>query len=153
MKKISFLLVFFFLLSLPVMAKDLEEKKEKSDLIQKKLDESLDKKVDAQQNKLPEEISIEEAKKLWDKKEYILIDVREDSEFAEVSIPEVKLINLGKLEKNIPQLEKDKNYLTICRSGKRSLKAAKMMRKKGLNATSIKGGMLEWEAKGYPVKK
>ncbi len=60
---------------------------------------------------------------------------------------------MGDLDKQIPLLDKNMKYITVCRSGVRSLNAAKKMRELGLKAYTMTGGMNEWASKGFPIKK
>ena len=60
---------------------------------------------------------------------------------------------MGQIEAELPKLNKNDKYITVCRSGRRSREAMLKMKAKGFNVLSMAGGMLEWEAKGYPVDK
>jgi rhodanese-related sulfurtransferase len=86
-------------------------------------------------------------------KTHIIIDVRELSEYQEVHIKEVKLLPMSVLASEIGKLDKNLQYITVCRSGSRSARAADEMQKIGLNAVSMKGGMNSWVQKGLPVIK
>ena len=99
------------------------------------------------------EISTQEAKNLLNKKNYVFIDVREKSEFDEGHIKGVKLIPLSTINTEALKLDKNAKYITVCRSGRRSAKAAEEMKKLGFNVVTMKGGMLEWQEKGLPVTK
>ena len=98
------------------------------------------------------EITVEEAKNLLTKKQYIFIDVREESEYKEGHIPEIKLISLSKIQSKLPEFDKQAKYITVCARGGRSLKAAKLMKDNGFDVLSMKGGMNAWKAMNYPVK-
>ncbi|MEK7433523.1 MAG: rhodanese-like domain-containing protein [Cyanobacteriota bacterium] len=99
------------------------------------------------------EISTIDVKKALTKKDYVLIDVREKDEYDSGHIQDVKLISMGDLDKQIPLLDKKMKYIAVCRSGVRSLNAAKKMRELGLKAYTMTGGMNEWASKGFPIKK
>lgn len=91
------------------------------------------------------EITVEElAEKLAAHEEVNLIDVREDEEVAAGKIPEAIHIPLGSLEAELGKLDKDADYIMICRSGGRSGKACEMMELKGYKASNVVGGMIEW---------
>ena len=75
-----------------------------------------------------------------------IIDVREVHEFASGHIPQAKNIPLGP----IAQYESDQPTYVICHSGMRSKQAAKVLEKKGLDVTSVSGGMAHWTG---PIKK
>ncbi|RWZ54842.1 rhodanese-like domain-containing protein [Halobacillus fulvus] len=79
-------------------------------------------------------------------KDVTLIDVREDEEVAQGMIPTAKHIPLGNVPENVDQLPKDQEYVMICRSGRRSMKAAEYMKDQGFSKVkNMEGGMLEWD--------
>ena len=83
-----------------------------------------------------------------------IIDVREADEFAEVRSPIAKNFPLSTLNADAIAKELDRRapiYL-LCRSGKRSMRAAEIFESKGFNSVyNVNGGMIEWEASGLPV--
>lgn len=99
------------------------------------------------------EISPKDAKQALVKKTHVLIDVREQEEYDEVHIKDIKLIPLGNIETEAAKLNKNQKYIMVCRSGKRSKKAAEQLKSLGFNAVNMTGGMNEWQEKGYPVVK
>ncbi|MGG4043276.1 rhodanese-like domain-containing protein [Bacillus smithii] len=74
-----------------------------------------------------------------------IIDVREAEEVATGKIPGSIHIPLGLLEFRMNELDKEKEYILVCRSGGRSGRAAKLLESFGYNVINMKGGMLEWE--------
>ncbi|WP_077324840.1 rhodanese-like domain-containing protein [Virgibacillus siamensis] len=76
-----------------------------------------------------------------------LIDVREDFEVAEGIIPGAHHIPLGELPDRLDELDINKHYFMICRSGGRSGKACTFLNGKGYDVTNMTGGMLDWEDK------
>jgi rhodanese-related sulfurtransferase len=84
-----------------------------------------------------------------------IIDVREPSEWAETGVPpRALLIPLGQVERRAAaEIAKGKPIYTICRSGNRSITAAKRLAKLGYtDVKSIDGGMRAWIAEGLPVQ-
>lgn len=86
----------------------------------------------------------------------IIIDVREADEFTEVSSPLAMNYPLSSF--NINEITQGRDRQTpifmLCRSGRRSLKAAELLLSVGFeNVYNISGGMIEWEASGLPVVK
>lgn len=73
-----------------------------------------------------------------------VIDVREDDEVAQGKIPGAKHIPLGEIPERLDEIDKDKHYFMVCRSGGRSGKAAEFLENKGYNVTNVDGGMLAW---------
>ncbi|KGX84189.1 rhodanese-like domain-containing protein [Pontibacillus marinus] len=76
-----------------------------------------------------------------------LVDVREDEEVAEGKIPGAKHIPLGSIEDRKDELDQDKEYIMVCRSGGRSGKATQFLEEHGYNVINMEGGMLSWEGK------
>ncbi len=76
-----------------------------------------------------------------------LIDVREVGEVQAGHIPGIILIPLGLLEFRVHELDKNKPYSLICRSGGRSGKEAQYLQDYGYDVTNMIGGMLSWEGK------
>lgn len=86
----------------------------------------------------------------------LVLDVREDSEFAGGHLPRARHIPLGQLAARVKELEKfkDKPILVTCRSGQRSLRAAHLLKKQGFDKVfNQAGGILAWEQAGLPVEK
>lgn len=71
---------------------------------------------------------------------YELIDVRTMEEFAARPTP-ARHLPMASLLADPGLLAEDVQYLLICASGKRSLAAARELRKKGLRARSLAGGL------------
>lgn len=73
-----------------------------------------------------------------------LIDVREEDEVATGAIPGIVHIPLGEVESRLSELDKEKDYIVICRSGGRSGRATEILTQAGYKATNMVGGMLDW---------
>jgi rhodanese-related sulfurtransferase len=74
-----------------------------------------------------------------------IIDVREVEEVATGKIPGAVNIPLGLLEFRMHELDKEKEYIVVCRSGARSARAVQFLESYGYNVINMTGGMLEWE--------
>ncbi|MGM0580378.1 MAG: rhodanese-like domain-containing protein [Bacteroidota bacterium] len=87
----------------------------------------------------------------------IVLDVRTAREYAEGKIADSENLDVLKTDlftTSIEELDKDKTYYVICRSGSRSLKAANQMKEAGFkNVINITGGMQAWEDENFPVEK
>jgi len=86
--------------------------------------------------------------------EALILDVREDSEWAVGHIPNARHIRLGQLSEQIAQLEKykDKPVVVYCRSGNRSARACALMKKAGFNnVNNLAGGIVAWEQANLPI--
>jgi adenylyltransferase/sulfurtransferase len=92
------------------------------------------------------EISIDELKKLIDnKKDFQLIDVREEFEYALSNI-KGENIPLGSIEKSIDKISRTKQVIIHCKSGMRSRKAIDLLRQKYgfTNLYNLIGGIDAW---------
>nr|GGG65980.1 hypothetical protein GCM10011398_06990 [Virgibacillus oceani] len=78
-------------------------------------------------------------------KNVVIVDVREDDEVAQGMIKDAKHIPLHKIPHSINNLDKDKHYVLVCRSGGRSMKAATFMDEHGFKVSNMTGGMLNWD--------
>jgi rhodanese-related sulfurtransferase len=84
----------------------------------------------------------------------LVLDVREDKEFAAGHIPKAKHIPLAQLAGRISELDKFKNkpVLVTCRSGQRSARACGLLKKAGFETVyNQAGGILAWERANLPV--
>ncbi|AGA68609.1 Rhodanese-related sulfurtransferase [Desulfitobacterium dichloroeliminans LMG P-21439] len=92
-------------------------------------------------------IKPEEAKKLLESdNEIVLVDVRTLSEYADKHIPASTLIPLGQIEKEAPSKisNKDTQIIVYCRSGSRSVAAAKILVNMGYTNVHNLGGINSW---------
>ena len=97
------------------------------------------------------DISVDEALRLWQNKEAIIIDVRTPGEYRDGHITGVVNIPLDELEKRIGEIPKDKKVVLICRTGSRSAQGTRLLRSKGFNNVyNSTGGMSTWKG---PVEK
>jgi rhodanese-related sulfurtransferase len=84
----------------------------------------------------------------------LMLDVREDNEWAVGHIPNARHIRLGQLSEQLSQLEKfkDKPIVVYCRSGHRSGRACALLKKSGFtNASNLAGGITAWEQANLPI--
>jgi rhodanese-related sulfurtransferase len=103
------------------------------------------------------ETNVEDVKKKMDRSgKFVLVDVREESEFAKDHLPGA--IHLGKgiierdIEARVPDL--DAEIVLYCGGGFRSALAADNLQKMGYtNVISMDGGIRDWREKGYPLVK
>ena len=84
----------------------------------------------------------------------LLLDVREQDEYASMHVPNAKLIPLGDLGSRLKELEayKDKPILVMCHSGVRSSRAVSLLQEAGFTqASSVNGGIMAWQKAGLEV--
>jgi len=86
----------------------------------------------------------------------LVLDVREDQEYASGHIPKARHIPLGQLSSRLQELDKFKSkpILVTCRSGQRSARACGMLKKAGFETVyNQAGGIIAWERANLPVTK
>lgn len=84
----------------------------------------------------------------------LLVDVREPAEVAAVAFdaPEVINLSLSQLAQRWQELPKDRELVTVCFDGNQSQQAAELLLAQGFtNVHPMRGGILLWMQKGYPV--
>lgn len=82
----------------------------------------------------------------------ILLDVREESEWAAGHAPMASLIPLSELPDHLDELPKDQLIICACRSGGRSLRAATFLQENGWDVVNLAGGMLSWFSEDLPFE-
>lgn len=101
------------------------------------------------------ETTVDEVKKRMDRGEkFLLIDVREESEYGKDHLPDAVHLGKGIIERDIEGRVPDPNTLMIlyCGGGFRSALAADNLQKMGYkNVISMDGGIREWREKNYPL--
>ncbi|MCC9604856.1 MBL fold metallo-hydrolase [Blastopirellula sp. JC732] len=86
-----------------------------------------------------------------DGKHAVLLDVRSETEFQQGHIPGAQHRFLGKLLRNMGDLDDSQSYIVQCQSGGRSAIAASLLQRAGLDVTNMSGGYLAWNAAEFPV--
>jgi rhodanese-related sulfurtransferase len=84
----------------------------------------------------------------------VVLDVRTPEEYASGHVPGAILLPIGELESSLDNLQvyKDKEVAVICKSGGRSARATKLLRRNGFEgAQNVLGGTDAWIASGLPV--
>lgn len=86
----------------------------------------------------------------------VVLDVRTPEEYDAGHLRDavnLDYLNSGAFRNGIDELSPEHTYYVYCRSGRRSLSAAELMQKKGLNVVDMSGGILRWEQEGLPTVK
>ncbi len=103
------------------------------------------------------ETNVDEVKARLDRGEkFVLIDVREEREFAKDHLPGALPLGKGVIERDIEQRVPDPNtpIVLYCGGGFRSALAADNLQKMGYkNVLSMDGGIRVWREKGLPLTK
>jgi len=91
-------------------------------------------------------ISVDELKELIDTNaEYQLIDVREVHEYESANIGG-ELIPMQTVPEHLDKINKDKQVVVMCRSGKRSANVIAFLEQNGYNNLyNLEGGILDWK--------
>ncbi|PLT30924.1 sulfurtransferase TusA family protein [Peribacillus deserti] len=94
----------------------------------------------------PHVVSNDELIKLMEeKKDMLVLDVRESAEYAFNHIPNAVSIPLGDLEGQMSVLDKEAEVYVVCRTGNRSDLAAQKLYEAGFKkVTNVVPGMSEW---------
>ncbi len=86
----------------------------------------------------------------------VILDVRTEREYRQDGhLKGAKLIPLQQLEERMDELEpyKKREILVYCRSGRRSVKASRLLAERGFRPINIKGGITDWRGAALPVEK
>ena len=101
------------------------------------------------------ETDVEEVKSKLDRREtFLLVDVREESEFAKDHLPGAIHLGKGVIERDIESRVPDLNTQMVlyCGGGFRSAMAADNLQKMGYtNVFSMDGGVRGWREKNFPL--
>ncbi len=102
------------------------------------------------------QLGVNEAVRLLNKDNVLLLDVREDKELDGGVIQNAKHIPMSELNQRLSEIEKSKNQpvLVYCRSGSRSAHACQTLTKQGFeDVSNLAGGVLAWESANLPLVK
>lgn len=84
--------------------------------------------------------------------EVVLVDVREDHEYAAENIPGARHLPLGRVTRaDVDRIIGGKSAVFQCRSGKRSVDAALKFGRPGEEVFHLAGGILGWKESGRPT--
>jgi rhodanese-related sulfurtransferase len=73
-----------------------------------------------------------------------LLDVREEWELGVASVPDVVHIPMGEIADRLGELDRSREVVVLCRSGRRSLQVANFLQQNGFQAVNLAGGILAW---------
>jgi rhodanese-related sulfurtransferase len=92
------------------------------------------------------QIDVKELKEALNDDQTVVIDIREYEEYVEAHIPRLPLIPMSEIIDVIDDFEKDRDYVLVCRSGRRSHETSKFFKMNGIeNVKNYAGGMLAWD--------
>jgi rhodanese-related sulfurtransferase len=93
----------------------------------------------------------------WVKKGALLVDVRERDEVEQLAYDVTNIVNipLSEFEFRYKELPIDKELVTVCLGGGRSLRAAGFLINHGYDPAKVvnmQHGIIRWTQKGFPTK-
>src|SRR5215210_653158 len=97
------------------------------------------------------QVNVKTVYEQWKGGEVGLVDVREPSEWDLGHVDGIDWIPMGELPARWKELDPNKKWICVCRSGNRSNYAAAMLRQVGIEAANMQGGMLNWKVQGLPI--
>jgi rhodanese-related sulfurtransferase len=100
-------------------------------------------------------LNVFQAKERYDKRDGVWIDVREPGEWQRGRIPGAKLVPLNTLLLAPREhLQEGDRVIFYCAQGIRSAVACEVAAAIGLTSVAnVEGGIIDWEAEGYPVER
>ena len=102
------------------------------------------------------EVGVVEAVQLINRKDALVIDVRDTGEYDAGHIAGARHVPEKQLAERLKELEKfkDRSLIVVCRSGARSGAAVQVLRGKGFGeAVNLSGGIGAWQLAGMPLEK
>lgn len=97
-----------------------------------------------------------EATRLMNQQNTLVLDIRDEKEFAVGHLPRARHIPVAELEKRVAEIQKfkEKPVLVTCRTGNRAAAGVRVLRKLGFTQVfQLKGGLQAWEAASLPVER
>ena len=98
------------------------------------------------------EVSTAELADAYERGDIVVVDVRNDDEWAGGHVPAAIHMPLPALGARWEELPRDKRIYVICAVGGRSLRAAEALIGAGLDAVSVAGGTNQWADEGRPIE-
>jgi len=102
------------------------------------------------------ELKPADAVRLINRVEPLVLDVRDDSEFANGHIAGAKHIPVAELDQRIAELDdwRDRDILIYCRAGQRSAQAATVLKRRGFTTLhKLNGGVMAWQGANLPLSR
>lgn len=75
---------------------------------------------------------------------FVLLDCREPWEFETARIDGATLIPMQQIPQKLAEIPKDQPVVVYCHAGIRSFNAASWLKRQGVNALSMSGGIDQW---------
>ncbi|MDB5801600.1 MAG: sulfurtransferase [Rhodocyclales bacterium] len=104
----------------------------------------------------PDAVSPQQAVLLVNRENAVIVDVREQSEFAAGHLPAARNIPLKEIDTRSGELKKfiKRPLIVVCQSGNRSRGALDALRKAGFErVVNLDGGFAAWSQAGQPISR
>ena len=102
------------------------------------------------------DITVQQAVQLINRRDAVVLDVRDAAEYAAGHIPNARHIPAGDVEKRLKELEKLKNrpIVVSCRGGNRAAQVSALLKKHGFQEVfPLRGGIPGWQQAAMPIEK
>lgn len=102
------------------------------------------------------EIGAHEAVQLINRREAVVLDVRDEAEYTTAHIPNARHIPDRELKTRLKELDKFKNrpIVVSCKGGLRATGTVSLLRKSGFKEVfALRGGVAAWQQASMPVEK
>ena len=100
----------------------------------------------------PLEIDIDATLAAMDDANVQIIDCREQDEWDTAHVAGMTLLPLSVMGERLNELDPNRPLIVVCRSGNRSLKAARQLAAIGFSdVKSMHGGLIAWAEQGKPL--
>jgi rhodanese-related sulfurtransferase len=102
------------------------------------------------------EIGTLEATRLMNQGTTLILDVRDDKEYAAGHLPRARHVPLKELDAKLGELGKfkEKPVIVTCRTGPRASAACRVLKRAGFsNVFVLKGGVTAWQQASLPLEK
>ena len=98
-------------------------------------------------------VSATKAVQMANRQQGVFVDVRSSEHYKAGTIAQARNVPMAELEAKLDSLPKNKPLIVFCDQGRESIRAAAMLRKNGLEAVSLEGGLRAWTQAGLPLAK
>lgn len=98
-------------------------------------------------------IGVNDAVQMVNRSQGVFVDVRPADQFKAGTIAQARSVPAADLAAKAASLPKNKPLIVFCDQGRESAKAAALLRKQGLEAVSLEGGLKAWTQAGLPLSK
>ena len=98
-------------------------------------------------------VTLDEVARLRNSGEAVIVDVRQNSEYAHAHIPGSTHVSAGRLLAKLDDIPKDRPLVVVCAGGDRSVAVASMLSALGFApVANVPDGFDGWQARGLPVE-